>query len=339
MKGKVQDIKDIIESPKTKLGILLYGPNEYQVNKNFNFIYNKLNSNTEFIESKIIDSDIILNQSEFFFNEINTFMLAEGVKTVRINLSDTDKAGCLEDYFKEPTKDTFIIVKSGKLSPRSKLRNLFEKSSDFVSIPFYENTIKDANNFIENYASKNNFSISSEAKYKVIVFSGQDSSIIETNLELINLYIYDKEEKKVDTDIVEKVLSSDKPIEMKNLCNSVALGSMDDAFFCLNKLTANGTNPILIVNSLSSFFQRIYTTILAINSGKNLNQAMNDLKPPIFFKEKDNFIKQVKLWRLHKVERALAILNEGETDIKKSPELAQIISSNIVLRLTAAALR
>ena len=76
MKGKVQDIKDIIESPKTKLGILLYGPNEYQVNKNFNFIYNKLNSNTEFIESKIIDSDIILNQSEFFFNEINTFMLS-----------------------------------------------------------------------------------------------------------------------------------------------------------------------------------------------------------------------------------------------------------------------
>ena len=111
------------------------------------------------------------------------------------------------------------------------MRNLFEKSSDFVSIPFYENTIKDANNFIENYASKNNFSISSEAKYKVIAFSGQDSSIIETNLELINLYIYDKEEKKVDTDIVEKVLSSDKPIEMKNLCNSVALGSIDDAFF------------------------------------------------------------------------------------------------------------
>ena len=70
MKGKVHDIKDIIESPKTKFGILLYGPNEYQVNKNFNFIYNKLNSNVDFIESKIIDSDIILTQSEFFLMKL-----------------------------------------------------------------------------------------------------------------------------------------------------------------------------------------------------------------------------------------------------------------------------
>ena len=339
MKGKVQDLEDIIEKPITKFGILLYGPNEYQVNKNFNDIYNKISLTDEFIETKIIDSDIILNQSEIFFNEINTFMLSEGIKTLRINLLDTDKAGCLEKYCKKPTKDTFIIVKSGKLSPRSKLRNLFEKSSDFISIPFYEDTIKDVNNFIENYASKNDFSISSEAKYRVIAFCGQDSNIIENNLELINLYIYNKQEKKVDVDVVEKVLSSDKPVEMKNLCNSVALGIIDDAFFCLNKLTADGTNPILIINNLSSFFQRIYKIVLAVNSGKDLSQAMNDLKPPIFFKEKDNFVKQVRLWSLHKVERALIILNEGESDIKKSPELAKIISSNIVLRLTSAALR
>ena len=49
------------------------------------------------------------------------------------------------------------------------------------------------------------------------------------------------------------------------------------------------------------------------------------------------FQMQLKLWNINKAERALTIINEGETDIKKSPELANTISGNIVLRLTAAA--
>ena len=51
----------------------------------------------------------------------------------------------------------------------------------------------------------------------------------------------------------------------------------------------------------------------------------------------DNFTKQIRLWNLQKTERALTIINEGETEIKKSPELSKTIASNIVLRLTAAA--
>ena len=74
-----------------------------------------------------------------------------------------------------------------------------------------------------------------------------------------------------------------------------------------------------------------------MENGKNLTQAMSELRPPVFFKEKDNFTKQLKLWNIYKAERALTIINEGETDIKKSPELANTISGNIVLRLTAAA--
>ena len=135
----------------------------------------------------------------------------------------------------------------------------------------------------------------------------------------------------------DKVLLSDKPVEIQNLCNSAALGMIDEALFCFNKLESNGQHPIQVLNSLSNFFQRIHNTLIAMNSGKNLTEAMNELKPPVFFKEKDNFVRQIRLWNLQKTERALTIINEGETEIKKSPELSKTIAGNIVLRLTAAA--
>ena len=172
---------------------------------------------------------------------------------------------------------------------------------------------------------------------KIISFSGQNNKALESNLELIMLYMFEEEEKRIDSNIVDKVLLSDRPVEIQNLCNSTALGMIDDALFCFNKLESNGQQPIQVLNNLSNFFQRIHSTLIAMGSGKNLTEAINELKPPVFFKEKDNFTKQIRLWNLQKTERALTIINEGETEIKKSPELSKTIAGNIILRLTAAA--
>ena len=338
MKGKISDINSLVTQPLKMFGALLYGPNEYRVNKNFDEIYKELNQNNdEVLEAQQLNSNIILNQNEVFFNEINTIMLSGGIKIIKIDMLDTDKAGCLENYLERPTEKTFILVKSGKLGPRSKLRILFEKSINFISIPFYEDTIKDTHGFIENYLNANNFSISNDAKQKIVSFSGQNNKALESNLELIMLYMFEEKEKTIDSDIVDKVLLSDKPVEIQNLCNSAALGMIDDALFCFNKLESNGQQPIQVLNSLSNFFQRIHNTLIAMDSGKNLTEAMNELKPPVFFKEKDNFARQIRLWNLQKIERALTIINEGETEIKRSPELSKTIAGNIVLRLTAAA--
>ena len=338
MKGKIADINELITSPIEKFGVLLYGPNEYRVNKNYIKIYDELNKhNDEMLEAQELDANIILNQAETFFNEINTINLGGGIKVVKIDLTDTDKAGCLENYLENPTDNSFIVVKSGKLGPKSKLRGLFEKSESFIVIPFYEDTLKDTNIFIENYMNSNKLSITHDAKQKIISFAGQNNKVLESNLELIFLYMLKNKEKEIDIDIINKVLFADKPVEIQNLCNSVALGKIDDAFFCFNKLSLNGQQPIQVINALSSFFQRIHNALIAMENGKNLTQAMSELRPPVFFKEKDNFTKQLKLWNINKAERALTIINEGETDIKKSPELANTISGNIVLRLTAAA--
>ena len=92
MKGKISDINDLVTQPLKMFGALLYGPNEYRVNKNFDEIYNQLNqNNNEMIEAQQLNSDIILNQDQIFFNEINTIMLSGGTKIIKIDMLDKDK--------------------------------------------------------------------------------------------------------------------------------------------------------------------------------------------------------------------------------------------------------
>ena len=65
MKGKISDINDLVTQPLKMIGALLYGPNEYRVNKNFDEIYNQLNqNNNEMLEAQQLNSNIILNQDQ-----------------------------------------------------------------------------------------------------------------------------------------------------------------------------------------------------------------------------------------------------------------------------------
>ena len=83
--------------------------------------------------------------------------------------------------------------------------------------------------------NSNKLSITHDAKQKIISFVGQNNKVLESNLELIFLYMLKNKEKEIDIDIINKVLFADKPVEIQNLCNSVALGKIDDAFFLLQQ--------------------------------------------------------------------------------------------------------
>ena len=57
MKGKIADINELIIPPIEKFGVLLYGPNEYRVNKNYIKIYDELNKhNDEMLEAHVLQA-------------------------------------------------------------------------------------------------------------------------------------------------------------------------------------------------------------------------------------------------------------------------------------------
>ena len=73
MKGKFSDIDKVFNGPDDFFGVLFYGPNEYKIDIAYNNLFNSFENNSKIIfEGLELTADIILNQPEIFYNDINT---------------------------------------------------------------------------------------------------------------------------------------------------------------------------------------------------------------------------------------------------------------------------
>ena len=54
---------------------------------------------------------------------------------------------------------------------------------------------------------------------------------------------------------------------------------------------------------------------------KNLSEAVNNIKPPIFWKDKPNFIDQAKIWTTAKIKLAMDQTYELELKVKSNTNI------------------
>ena len=61
---------------------------------------------------------------------------------------------------------------------------------------------------------------------------------------------------------------------------------------------------------------------------KDIEDSTNKLKPPVFWKDKNNFIVQAKIWNEVKIQKMLRITHDLEIKIKSN----SIINKNILMK-------
>ena len=113
---------------------LLYGKNEGLQNevisekflKNFKGGLNRYDEN-EFI-----------NNNETLISEFYNKSLFDDEKIIIISRSTDKIVKFIENILEKGVDNVKIILKSGALEKRSKLRTLFEKNNTIITIPFYE---------------------------------------------------------------------------------------------------------------------------------------------------------------------------------------------------------
>ena len=108
-----------IDLSKNKI-FLFYGENEYQKKKIVNYIAN----NNEILK---YDQNEILENNDFFYNNIYNASLFEDKKILIINKCSDKLINIVENLNEDKLSETKIILLSDILEKKSKLRNIFEK--------------------------------------------------------------------------------------------------------------------------------------------------------------------------------------------------------------------
>ena len=150
---------------------------------------------------------------------------------------------------------------------------------------------------------------------------------------------------KLNNEILKiKTFFTDKQIKLNQLQKLLNLKEEED-FNLLRDASLSGenskTNELLNSDILEK--ERISFYIASINQrlsrlkeldDKNTPDAVDNLKPPIFWKDKPNFLKQAKIWSQNNLKKALNKSYDVELKIKSSSTInPKIIFKNYLVEI------
>ncbi len=266
-----------------------------------------------------LNQEDLLNKSNYFYDEINSNSLFQKKKLIFIDQS-TDKIFEILEDIVEKNIEHKVFVFSDILEKKSKVRNYFEKSKLCAAVPCYED---------------NEISIKKIITNKLKGYEG----LTPTNLNLIlensglNRIKLNNEIEKIQTFFTNKVIDGEILTTLLDARINDNFNILRDEAFKGNKSKTNKLlgdtilepeKYIFYLNIINNRLNKLYE-ITESDKNMSIEQRINQLKPPIFWKDKANFISQAQKWTKTKIKKVLNSTYDLELKIKTRSTLNQNI--------------
>ena len=305
--------------------LLLHGKNEGLQNdiiENY-FLKNFIGQINKYDENNFI------NLTDVIISELLNRSLFEEKKIIIVSRVTDKLFKYVEELIEKKIKDTKIIFKAGLLEKKSKLRNLFEKNKKLISIPFFEDDSKVLTSLIVEFLNKNKIKLSRESINLLIERSSGDRQNVKIELEKILQYSFSN--KKIDYEIVSKLTNLSENYSVNILADSYLSKNKKSLFKILNENNYSNEDCILILRSILSKSKKLLNLIEKYNETQNLENVISTAKPPIFWKDKDNFKKQIVSWKIDELKNKIYEINDIETIIKINSKNSLNLLSNFIV--------
>ena len=303
--------KKIIEESKF---FLFYGVNQGAKKELINNIINNLdNKNIEKLDQK----EVLENQNNFFEN-ILTKSLFENNKIIIINDASDKILKLIQEISEINDDQTKIILNSGLLEKKSKLRNFCEKDKKSICVALYRDEEKTLLSFAEKYFRENKIIISRMNLNLIVNKCNGDRGILNNELEKIKFYT--TKDKKIETQDLIKLINLIENHNIDELTNNFLAKNKKRVVYILNENNYTRDDCIPLLKNLLFKTKKLLTLVKTFSETKNLNLTINESKPPIFWKDKEIVSKQVLGWSQEEVKKLIYLIFNTELEIKKNYE-------------------
>ena len=183
---------------------------------------------------------------------------------------------------------------------------------------------------IEEFTKKNKFELNGDIKNYLLQSLSNDRMISKRELEKIEIF-YKNTNSKIKLEEIKILLNDSSSQNLNKMNEYVMFGNASKSSKIINKLLAEGTSPISLIRSLINYLLRVQQTKIEMKKGNNFDSSIKILKPPVFWKDKDNFQKHCFKWPLQSIESSLDGLLETEVACKLNSKLAHINCEKSIL--------
>ena len=277
----------------------------------------------------------IFDNEENFYNSIYSGSLFSNKKIITI-FDATDKImKKIDSVYDTYTENVFLVIISGILEKKSKLRNFFETSKKTICIPCYLDSQKDLEIIAQSEFRKNNISLSSEAINLLIEKSNSDRGNLKNEIEKIKAYLLNKE--NIELGEIKSLINFSGDYKSDILVNECLCGNIPQYKKIISELYINTVNQILLLIILSNKVQRLLNIKKQENKSNNIEHLINISKPAIFWKEKPMVKRQLSIWNLNDLKKIINEINNTEYLCKKNSQVSKVIFFNFFLKICVKA--
>ncbi len=260
--------------------------------------------NNNLIRQEILNISLFAKK-KLFFIENTTDKILELIKELEGLISDQK-----------------VFLFSDILEKKSKLRSFMEKSKKTAVIPCYEDNELNLKKIIQLKLKKLS-GLSPQNINLIYEYTGLDRSKLNNELDKILLYFHSK---KIEFEKLEELLNYKSNNDFNNLKDAALLGNKLNTNKLLSDTQLEPEKNVFYINLIN---QRLYR-LLEINKSIELpiEETINKLKPPIFWKDKSNILNQSKKWSHIKIKEMLKKTYNLEKNIKSN----SLVEKNVLLK-------
>ena len=303
----------------------------YELDKNINskiFLFHGINEGQkeEIIEKKFkplfgenlfkyLENEIF-SDIDNFYNQVLSKSFFEKNKLIIIK-DASDKIKNEIEVLKEKNLDDIkIILISNMLDKKSKLRNLFEKEKDLVSIAFYSDNNQTLSTITKTFFSKKNIPISQESINLIVSRANGDRKSLNNELSKIENFLTNK--KKITIEEIYILTNLSENYSINELVDNCLAKNKDKILYIINENNFSFEDTIIIIRTFLAKAKRLIKLNQNMQIHKSIDQTIINFRPPIFWKDKELVKKQIKIWTLDKTYKLIDEINKIELNVKKN---------------------
>ena len=292
--------------------LLLYGDNEGHKKEIIDEKFKKFYTDNIYT----YDENEIIKDEEKFFNSILSKSFFENEKLIII-LRATDKINnIISDVLEKDIENLVIVLNSGILEKRSKLRSTFEKGKKTICVPFYEDSNQTLSEMVNIFFRSSKIQISQQLVNLIVQRCRGDRQNLRNELQKIECYT--KNKNKINPDDLLKLTNLAENYSVSELIDSCLAKNKRRTINILNENNYSLEDCILIIRTFLIKTKRLLKLVSEIKNNKNIDGVISSFKPPIFWKDKEIIKEQIKNWSHDNAQKLLYKINETELLIKKN---------------------
>jgi len=262
--------------------------------------------------------------------EATAIAMVGGRRVIRVRDAGDNLAAAVKQVAEGPG-DSLVVLESGALPGRSKLRALVEGLENGAAIACYPEEGKALQDAIEGGLNAAGVRLDADALRWLLDHVGSDRG--STRGEVEKLVLYAGADRRLDLTAVRACVGDLAAVSFDDAVFAAMAGDVAQADVSIERSLAEGMAAVAVVRGVLAHLGRMHLARGHMAAGMSVADAVRALRPPVFFKRVELFSRSLQLWGSARLVLAMDEARRVELACKQTGALDLLLVRRMLLGL------